>query len=686
MTDWALVTAVIDRLIPADDFPSAGQAGVAAQLAAQAAADQRTTWRDLLTPGFAALAREAGPHGFAALAEDEQDTLLAAVGAGRTTTAWPVDPATFHATLLRLTCEHYYGTRGTASWAMLGYSPALRRDSALRGPSPELLLVRRLADAAETYDAVVVGVGAGGGVAAAVLAQSGLQVLAADRGDYLSYEQIGTDHLRNFRLSTHGHNLPPYADAGPRFLNDTRIEHPWQPGWSALPHTIGGGTRVYQGMAWRLLPDDFRLATKYGVPDGSSLADWPIAYADLEPFYTEAEWALGVCGDAGSHRNRGPRSRPYPMGPLPDNTEAQVLRRAAARLGWSTGPVPMLINSVPRGGRGRCGQCGECVGFACPTDAKNGPFNTVLPVAQRTGNLTLVGAARATEVTTDRSGAVTGVAFADERTGERRTLRAGHVVVACSAVETARLLLASRCDAHPGGLGNGADQVGRHLQGHVYVGAYGTFADPVIDGPGPNVRIATCDHLHAVSGLLGGVLANEVVKLPILHWNWALPPDAPRAGLAGKQAMARLYRRTSHLFGPIQEIPQAGNRVTLAEAVRDRHGVPVPRIGGTLHPDNRGSADLLIARARQWLTEAGAERVWSTGYRTTVSAGQHQAGTCRMGSDPAVSVTDPWGRVHGHPNLWIMDASVHVTNGGFNPVLTVLALAFRNARHLAQVA
>jgi choline dehydrogenase-like flavoprotein len=123
--------------------------------------------------------------------------------------------------------------------------------------------------------------------------------------------------------------------------------------------------------------------------------------------------------------------------------------------------------------------------------------------------------------------------------------------------------------------------------------------------------------------------------------------------------------------------------VTLAEPVRDRHGVPVARIGGSLHPANRGSAGLLIARAREWLAEAGAERVWSTPYRTTVSAGQHQAGTCRMGADPATSVTDPWGRVHGHRNLWVMDASAHVTNGGFNPVLTVLALAFRNARHLA---
>src|SRR5690348_2481413 len=192
--DWALVTAVIDRLVPADGYPSAGQAGVAAQLAVQAAAGRRETWRDLLGPGFAALAAA----GFGALSVPEQDALLTAVSEGRVTTSWPVDPAEFHATLLRLTCEHYYGTRGAASWSMLGYSPALRRDSGAPAIAPDPLRVGRLGDAAESYDAIVVGVGAGGGVAAAVLAQGGLKVLAADRGDFLSYEQIGNDHLRNF--------------------------------------------------------------------------------------------------------------------------------------------------------------------------------------------------------------------------------------------------------------------------------------------------------------------------------------------------------------------------------------------------------------------------------------------------------------------------------------------------------
>lgn len=666
--DWTQVAAFVDLVVPEDDFPSASQAGVVDALRAGADGEP---WTTLLGPGFA--------H----LADESVEDLLA----GRTAVPWPVDSAAFARTMIQLVAEQYYGARDAPGWAMVGYDPRPRRDSGLLGSPP--LATRRLSEAADRYDVVVVGAGAGGAVAAAVLTRAGLRVLLLERGEMLTYDQVGNDHLRNFRVSRYGHNTPPYLeDGGPRVVVDLdgteRVEPPWGPGYSALPYTVGGGTRVYQGMAWRLTPQDFRLASTHGVPDGSSLADWPLAYADLEPFYTRVEQELGVSGDGTAHRNQGVRSAGYPMPPLPDNTEARVLRRGAERLGLSTGPVPLLINSVPRGGRGRCVQCGECVGFACPSDAKNGPYNTVLPAAVAAGCVLVTGA-RVLEVRTGPTGSVTGVVAVDEATGARRTVEAGHVVLACSAIETARLLLASRSAAHPDGLGNHSDQVGRHLQGHPYVGGFGLFDEPVIDGPGPNVRIATCDYVNGLPGTIGaGVLANEVIKLPIAYWFAALPPDAPRWGLAGKHAMRDLYRRTSHVVGPVQEIPMPDLRVTLDARLVDRHGMPVARLSGRQHAMTLATARRQEAAALEWLDASGATRVWPSGPAPTgVTAGQHQAGTCRMGDDPATSVTDPHGRVHGHDNLWVMDGSVHVTNGGFNPVLTILALAYRSAERLA---
>jgi choline dehydrogenase-like flavoprotein len=691
IVDWAVVAAVIDRVIPADDYPSASQAGLVDDLAADAVGRQRQIWIDLLGPGFTALydelrARGLGP--FTELDPEVQDAVIDDLTAGRTQGVWPVDAGAFVENVVRLVAEGYYGARNAPGWPMVGYRPGPRRGSGLDGPPGPPLVGKRLAAAEAEYDAVVVGAGAGGGVAASVLTGAGWRVLLLDRGEVMGYEEIGNDHLRNYRLSLYGHNAPPYLeDGGVRVVVDTdgseRVVPPWGSDYGALPYVVGGGTRLYQGMAWRLTPEDFHLASTHGVPEGSSLADWPLDYDELEPFYTRVEQEIGVCGDGAAHRNQGHRSADYPMPPLPDNTEAQVLRRGAEKLGLTTGPVPMLINSVPRAGRGRCVQCGECVGFACPVDAKNGPYNTLLPDAVAAG-CDLVTGARVLEVVTDPAGRVTGVLVVDERTDERRTVRARHVVMASAAIETARLLLASRSSHHPNGLGNHSDQLGRHLQGHIYVGGFGLFDDPVLDGPGPNVRVATCDYVNNLPGTIGGgVLANEIVKLPILYWRWALPPDAPRWGLSGKHAMRDLYRRTSHVFGPVQEIPMPDMRVTLAATRTDRHGVPVARLSGLQHAETIRVGEVQRQKALDWLVASGASRVWpSNPIGNGVTGGQHQAGTCRMGADPATSVTDPFGRVHGHDNLWVMDGSVHVTNGGFNPVLSILALAYRSAEHL----
>lgn len=214
-------------------------------------------------------------------------------------------------------------------------------------------------------------------------------------------------------------------------------------------------------------------------------------------------------------------------------------------------------------------------------------------------------------------------------------------------------------------------------------GAFGLFDDPVIDSHGPGVSIGTAHHYHGADGM-GGVLHNECVKLPALFWQWALPPGQRRWGTAGKAAMRERYARTSHVQGPVQELPRVDSRVMLHGHERDRWGVPSAHLPGALHPETLRIARRHAERAAEWLTAAGARDIWSPPVGIELTAGQHQAGTCRMGDDPATSVTDRNGCVHGHDNLWIADASVHVTNGGVNPVLTIYALALRTAEQVAR--
>lgn len=538
------------------------------------------------------------------------------------------------------------------------------------------------------YDAIVIGAGAGGGVAAGVLAEGGKRVLLLERGQSLSFEDIGRDHLRNHRLSRYGHNTGPELLGNPRVfvdkLGDAHLVRPHEGGYQNNAMAVGGGTRVYGAQAWRFLPEDFQMATLYGVPEGSSLADWPISYDDLAPHYEQAEWELGVAGDDGGHAGRWPRRKPYPMAPLPVNNQGMTLRAGAQRLGWETRPVPLLINSEPYGGRGACIRCQHCVGFACPSNAKNGTHNTMVPRALATGRCDLVTGAMVTTIDVDSAGRVSGVTYIDAD-GHEQHVQSEVVICAAGAIETARLLLHSRSAAHPDGLGNDHDLVGRNLQGHYYPGAFGLMPEPIWDGLGPGPSTSTCRFNHGNADVIGGgMLADEFVLLPIIFAKRMVPPEVPRWGQAHKDYMREAYRRLIHVTGPVQEIPSPDARVTLDPDVRDRWGMPVARLSGTTHPETVRTSAFMGERAREWLIASGAEQIWGRKPELFLSAGQHQAGTCRMGDDPGTSVVDRWGKVHGHENLFVADGSVHVTNGGFNPVLTILALSFRTAEHLVQ--
>ncbi|NBD24701.1 GMC family oxidoreductase [Paenibacillus glycinis] len=693
-----ILKAVADRMIPGDAWPSATDAGALTYLERQAGEDP-AHWATVIEPGLRALNAEAAArHGrpFAELPAGEQDVLLDDVRHGRVRD-WPAPARPFFDALLSLVAEGYYGTPeaggnlGGRSWDMIGFRPGPL--PGIPHPVPETDLPQRsFEELRDRYDAVVIGAGAGGSTAAAVLAESGLQVLVVERGSWLRYGEVGRDHLRNHRLSKYGHNTGPSLEGHPRTMlmpdGEERMTAPHEGDYHNNAMTAGGGTRVYGAQAWRFHPEDFRMATRYGIPDGSSLSDWPIGYADLAPYYERAEWEVGVSGDGEAHPGRGKRERPYPMPALSGTRETEVLGKAAAKLGWTAGPVPLLINSVERDGRPACGRCGQCVGFACPTDSKNGGQNTMLASALATGNCDLICDTIVERIDTEGGTHAAGVRLARETEGGilRRQVRAGQVVVAAGAIESARLLLNSASDAEPDGIGNRFGQVGRNLQGHLYAGAYGVFDEPVQDGLGPGVSIATFrfDHSGEAGVIGGGLLANDFTRLPLVHWYRALAPDAARWGSAGKETMRDSFLRTSQIQGPIQEIPTAESRVRLSASVKDRFGLPVAKLSGSVHPESLRASSMLAEQAEKWLWTAGARQVWRTRAGTGLSGGQHQAGTLRMGNDPTTSVTDPMGRVHGYDNLWVSDGSVHVTNGGVNPVLTILALAFRTADNIVK--
>jgi choline dehydrogenase-like flavoprotein len=538
-----------------------------------------------------------------------------------------------------------------------------------------------LAAARPPYDVVVVGGGAGGGVAAGVLAEAGARVLLVERAPAWHNHDLRGDHLRGKRMSVYAGNAGPGA-GNPRVFRRVdgsvvRVDADANPlEWGLVANCLGGGTRLWHGMAWRFFPEDFAMASTYGVPDGSSMADWPFGYDELAPYYDRAEWEIGVAGPShGPIVQRTARARPYPMPPLVGPEASLAYALAAQRLGWSIGPVPFAINSEPRLGRPACVGCPQCVGHACPVDAKNGPHNTLVPRAVATGRCDIVMHAQAVELLHDGRGRATAVHIVtttDEGIATH-TVACGHVVVAAGVVETPRLLLAS-------GLGNAS--VGRNLHAHTFALAFAvdestrrSYADP------GHSSVATLDFVHRDREAWGGgVLFDTEMALPLLYAQLAPTLGGPRFGLAHKQWMRTAIGNVTGAMGIGQEVPDARSSVSIDRRITDRVGMPAALVTRVAHPAAATTTSYLQHHVVEWIEAAGGRGVVDlTPPPGMFAVDEHSGGTCRLGEDPGTSACDPTGRVHGTANVWVADASLHPTNGSVNPGLTVLANAFRVA-------
>jgi len=535
-------------------------------------------------------------------------------------------------------------------------------------------------------NAVVVGAGAGGGVVAKELSEAGLSVVLIERGGWANFDGHDTDELISQRTTSLGNAYGPddehyrrvvvYEDGSSKVVVASDIDY------NNVAACVGSGTVSYGAMAWRFMREDFKMKTTYGHVEGSTLDDWPVSYEDLEPCYEKAEWEIGVSGDATPNPFAAPRNKPYPMPAFAYNKEAKLLESTMKRMGLHPFPIPMLRNSISRNGRAACVRRRSCCGFACPINAKSGTQNTVIPTALATGNCELRINCVVNELIIDDKGRISGVNYFDKE-NKAQTQTADIVVISASATETPRLLLNSKSKLFPSGVGNRYDWVGRNLQGHAYTGAFGLFEEDIFDDVGPGASIAISDFSHHNKGIIGGgILANEFNRLPYF-FTGVRPPDFPKWGKDHKEFQRKYFKRNVQVVGPVQEMPFFDSRVQVDPSVKDFWGTPVVRLSGHRHPKDREGCEFLSAKAELILKEAGASFTWQGVGGKGLSGGQHQAGTCRMGNDPQTSVVDRFGRVHDVPNLFISDASLHVTNGGFNPALTIMAMGYWIGGHIA---
>jgi choline dehydrogenase-like flavoprotein len=531
-------------------------------------------------------------------------------------------------------------------------------------------------------DFVVVGSGAAGGVMAKELSVAGFKVVVLEQGPYLRNKDFGHDELTVFR---HGQLINDWKRQPNTFRKTPADKAVRQPA-VLYGRVVGGGTVHFTGNFWRFKELDFHERTRWGPVAGADLQDWPISYAELEPFYTKVEQEWGVSGMSGMPFDP-PRSQPYPLPPLPVKSSGVIFERATRKLGLNPYPAPMAILSRPYRGRAACNQCSFCKSFGCEVGAKSSSLVAVIPQAEKSGRCEVRTGCYVRKIEVDARGRATGAVYFDPRGREVRQ-KARAVVVCANGAETPRLLLMSKSSRFPNGLANGSGLVGKYFMADTGIMAHALFEHPLNDYKGVHVSRLIHDYYDSdpKRGFYGGGgIDARFDQFPIGFALHGLPKDAPRWGEGYKRALAEYFTHTMSLLAHTTCLAVESNSIDLDPDVKDAWGLPALRLTFKNHPDDLKALAFCRDRMREILEAAGARKIWGEEVSELTFSG-HLMGTCRMGTDPAKSVVDRHHRAHDVPNLFLVDGSSFVTCARQQPTCTIAALAYRAAAHVAQSA
>lgn len=536
------------------------------------------------------------------------------------------------------------------------------------------------------FDVVIVGAGAGGGVAAYVLSVLGgkrVALLEKGRNPYptladpvLRGSLFGNDEMKGRRYFAF---QDPMVE--PRVFWDAAKGGYVKGEVQGLGVCVGGGTVQYDANSPRLQRADLTAKSSFGAIEGADVEDWPLPYDELVPYYDEVERLIGVQGQQGADPFAEPR-RAYPMPAGYPSKADRVFVEAAKSLGYHPHPMPTAVNSIYYRGRPACVNCGFCP-LGCPINAKGSTAVTVIRDALLGGNLTLMDQCCATRIEAPGSGGkATGVRYLDP-SGIERSVTASHVVVAANAIETPRLLLES------GGLGNGSGLLGKYLMYHKDFSLIALFDQEIRSYRGRCITKALADFTVKPAGAGPDWMRGGYVELGGQIHPVAFGTEADQPIFSHKAIMIPgiQRRKMSAICMIAEDMPVATNRVELDPTVKDVYGRRVPRITYKAHPRDLAMADHYAEKLREIALKAGANTVMPPTPLTPDQKyfdieSKHLLGTARMGTDSAKSVCDPWGRLHECDNVWICDGSTWPTSAAFNPVLTQQALAFRTAARI----
>lgn len=540
-------------------------------------------------------------------------------------------------------------------------------------------------------DVIVVGSGAGGAAFAWAMSKAGARVQILEAGPAYNPSEDYRLHRADWELQ----QFPAKLEVRGRQTHaplqelDQRWDHirSWnhltrdEPKrnrrlFSGYHHVIGvGGSTVhYTGEAHRMNPLSMQMKSRFGVA-----ADWPVSYAELEPYYCQAERIIGVAGP-GPQGTRT-RSEDYPVPAHPLSYTSQVLGRGFDKLGLSWQPNPVASLSRAYDGRPPCNYCGQCT-RGCPRYDKGSADITFIRKAVATGNCDLQTIAQVLKIETAADDRVAAVVYADAG-GTLHRAEADLFAIGCGAIETPRLLLNSAGPACPDGLANESGQVGRNFMETLSFNSMGLHPDPVGSHRGlPSDAICwDFNAPDAIDGVTGGCR----ISPSVIEMNLAGPYNYARRVVGGwgrqhRQAMREQFGRVVGIGVIGESLPGPGSFIDLDPSRADEQGMPKARIHSLLEDMEIRRIAFMADKAREILAAAGVQKIIEERSAYDTFSSTQVFGTCRMGNEPGSSVVDAQCRSHRWRNLMVVDASVFPSSGGGeSPSLTISANALRVA-------
>lgn len=604
-------------------------------------------------------------------------------------------------------------------------------------------------------DVVTVGAGWTAAILAYLLTQEGYRVVSLEQGP----ARFATPDFE------HNHDSLRYSIRKAMMVDLRDETWTWRPNPSrpSLPirqygsfhpgNGIGGAGIHWAAQTWRFYPSDFRYRShhveRYGedrLPEGSTVQDWPLTYEELEPYYTRMEYDIGISGRAGNLRGEiqpggnpfeGERMHPYPLPPLVRSRAADMFSEATREFGYHPFPQPAAILSEAYRGvsgveRSGCLYCGFCTRFGCEADAKNSPVTDHIPAALQTGLYEIRTNCKVTDVEMDGDGLANGLNYVDQITGEEHFQPAEVVILSAFTLSNVRLMLLSRSAAHPDGLGNDRQMVGKNytyqlnltpstgvFEGRRFNSYMGNscLQDVIHDFNADNFDHSDLDFIGGASITCGGGENSPLLSalsLPVLdmatsgsagdsdgNGNGGTRKRPPVAGEVGSLAGAgsewgaawkeNLRRNWDSVVGigiQGESLPYVDQFLDLDPNYKDSRGRPLLRVTFDFHDNDYKLYRFMAARTAEILRAMGPTRTYLTEelepYDVHSYQSTHNTGGAIMGSDPGNSVTNKYGQVWDTPNVFVTGAALYPQNPGMNPTGPLMALAYFAGEALSQ--